>query len=147
MLLRKRSLTLCFACIACTVAADAQSSTRRANITGSRGDEGKCTIEVEVDGTAEIEIFGDTGRIRNLAGTPAVWRRFECTGPVPRNPVDFRFRGIDGRGRQELINDPRNGRGGAVVRIDDPKGGREGYTFDLEWRGGTDSGYRGGQGG
>ena len=33
-----------------------------------------------------------------------------------------------------------------MVRIEDPKGGSEGYTFDLEWRGGStyDSGNRGG---
>jgi len=59
---------------------------------------------------------------------------------MPVNPVDFRFRGIDGRGSQELIRDPRNG-GTAVVRIEDREGGAQGYTFDLEWGGG---GYPGG---
>jgi hypothetical protein len=34
-----------------------------------------------------------------------------------------------------LIQDPRSGRGAAVVRIQDPDGGAEGYTFDLVWRG------------
>ena len=53
---------------------------------------------------------------------------------MPTNPADFRFSGIDGRGRQTLIGDPLNG-GVAVVRIEDPKSGREGYTFDLEWQG------------
>jgi hypothetical protein len=56
---------------------------------------------------------------------------------LPTNPNDFRFRGIDGRGRQELSREPRHNRGAALIRIDDPKGGVEGYTFDLEWRGGT----------
>jgi len=51
---------------------------------------------------------------------------------MPSNPVDLRFRGIDGRGRQELVRDPRNS-GVAVVRITDPSGGAEGYTFDLTW--------------
>jgi hypothetical protein len=55
---------------------------------------------------------------------------------MPTDPSEFRFSGIDGRGRQDLIQDPRNSRGAAVVRIQDPKGGGEGYTFDLEWRGG-----------
>jgi hypothetical protein len=122
----------------CTLNAQPGGSTRRANITGGGGS-GKCTIEVEVDGTAEVEVSGDTARLRTLYGQPANWRRFQCNEPMPRNPVDFRFRGIDGRGRVELIRDPRDG-GRAVVRIEDRKGGREGYTFDLEWRGGGGGG-------
>jgi hypothetical protein len=113
----------------------AQTLSRRATVRGSDPN-GKCTIEVEVDGAAEVEVTGDMGRIRTLSGGTAVWRRFECNGVLPRNPGDFRFTGIDGRGRMDLIADPRNRRGTAVVRIEDPKGGREGYTFDLEWRGG-----------
>jgi hypothetical protein len=58
---------------------------------------------------------------------------------MPANPSDFQFKGVDGRGRVQLIRDPRQSGGVAVVRIEDPEGGREGYTFDLEWRGGTDS--------
>jgi len=85
-----------------------------------------------VDGAAEVEVRGDTAYLRNLAGQPAQWRRFECNGPLPPNPVDFRFAGVDGRGRQQLVRDPRNG-GAAVVRIEDPQGGSEGYTFDLFW--------------
>lgn len=121
----------------------AQMSTRRANITGARGDTGKCTIEVRVDGAADIEINGESGRIRNLNGQPASWVRFECSEPIPRNPSDFRFRGIDGRGNVQLVRDPQSNRGVAVVRIVDSKGGSEGYTFDLEWRGGSD--YRSGR--
>jgi hypothetical protein len=55
---------------------------------------------------------------------------------LPTNPEDFRFAGVDGRGRQALIQDPKSARGAAVVRIEDSGGGAEGYTFDLEWRGG-----------
>jgi hypothetical protein len=111
---------------------------RRATITGrgSGNGNGKCTIEVNVDGAAEVEISGDTGQLRTLSGREAVWRRFQCNAPMPGSPGDFRFVGIDGRGRVQLLRDPRNNGGRAVVRIDDPKGGREGYTFDLEWRGG-----------
>lgn len=116
---------------------DSPVATIRAAIRGGGGDRGKCTAEVEVDGVAEVGIRGDTGEIRTISGQPASWRRLECTGPLPANPGEFRFRGIDGRGRQELAADPRNNRGLAVVRIEDPQGGREGYTFDLEWRGGS----------
>jgi hypothetical protein len=107
---------------------------RRAEIRGGGGD-GKCTIEVEVDVAAEVEIRGDTARLHTLGGQRATWRRFVCNQVMPNNPRDFRFSGVDGRGRQELVRDPRHG-GAAVVRIDDPKSGREGYTFDIEWRGG-----------
>jgi hypothetical protein len=114
----------------------AQQFQRRATMVGDgRGDRGKCTIEVVVDGIAEVEIRGDQGIIRNIAGRPAEWRRFQCNAPLPRNPAEFRFQGIDGRGRQDLVRDPRNG-GVAVVRIEDPRNGSEGYTFDLIWAGG-----------
>ncbi|MEO8026641.1 MAG: hypothetical protein ABI823_09205, partial [Bryobacteraceae bacterium] len=118
------------------------TSDRQAQIRGQRGDEGKCTIEVDVDDIAEVEVRGDRATLRTLSGQPSSWRRFECSEPIPRNPVDFRFEGRDGRGRVNLIRDPRNG-GAAVVRIEDSKGGREGYTFDLLWRAG--GGYGGGR--
>lgn len=117
-----------------------QSFERRAMIRGGSPDRGKCTIEVVVDGAADVEVRGDSAMLRNLSGQPPQWRRFECTGPLPANPANFRFSGVDGRGRQTLIRDPRNG-GVAVVRIEDPQNGSEGYTFDLTWSGG----YPGGQ--
>ena len=106
-----------------------------AQIRGDSGDRGKCTIEVNVDGVAEIEIRADEGRMRTLSGAASTWRRMECTGPLPLNPLDFHFSGVDGRGSQKLLRDPASNRGTAVVRIEDPAGGREGYTFDIEWRG------------
>jgi hypothetical protein len=99
---------------------------------GGSPDRGKCTVEVRVDGAAEVEIHGDTADLRNLGGAPPQWRRLECTGPLPRNPREFRFAGVDGRGRQQLVKDPRSD-GSAVVRITDQNGGSEGYTFDIMW--------------
>jgi hypothetical protein len=107
---------------------------------GGSPDRGKCTIEVVVDGTADVEIRGTQAMLRNLAGRPPEWRRFECTGPMPANPTDFRFAGVDGRGRQELLRDPRQG-GSAVVRLEDKGGGAEGYTFDIFWGGGGGRSY------
>ncbi len=118
----------------------AQVEVRQATLRDSHGDRGKCTIEVEVDNAAEVEIRGDRGRIRTLAGQPATWRRFECTDPLPPNPSDFKFSGVDGRGRQTLVAGPRQNGGVAVIRIEDPEGGREGYTFDIEWRGRSNRG-------
>ena len=131
--MNKLHLTL-VAAFVLTVPATAQQVTRRANITGSAVD-GKCTIEVVVDGAAEVEVQGNVGRLRNLSGQRPTWSRFVCNGRMPANPHDFRFRGIDGRGSVQLLQDPRQNGGRIVFRIDDPQGGREGYTVDLEWRG------------
>ncbi len=132
-----RRLLICMTALAALApAAGAQQYQRRATfLNGGDRDRGKCTIEVVVDGAAEIDIRGDQGVIRNLSGQPAQWRRFECTGPMPANPAGFRFAGVDGRGRQVLMREPRNG-SPAVIRIEDPQGGSEGYTFDLFWGGG-----------
>ena len=67
---------------------------------------------------------------------------------MPANPADFRFAGVDGRGGQTLVRDPRNNRGTAVVEIEDPDSGAEGYTFDLFWGSGPDysSGFQGDRG-
>lgn len=103
-------------------------------MTGGGSGYGICTIEVNVDGAAEIEIFGDNGLLRTLSGQAATWRRFQCNEPLPRNPVDFRLAGVAGRGTVRLLRDPRSTGGRAVVQINDPQGGRGGYTFHLQWR-------------
>lgn len=121
--------------------ASGQTIPRRANVSGGGNpNQGKCTIEVVVDGAAEVEIRGDSGTLRNLSGQPSQWRRFECNSPLPANPQNFRFVGIDGRGSQELVRGPQNG-GVAVIRIQDPASGAEGYTFDITWGGGFDGRY------
>ncbi len=120
--------------------AHAQTMERRANFTGGGGPEGRCTIEVIVDGAAQVEIRGDRAILRNVFGQTPQWRRFECTSPMPTNPVNFRFQGVDGRGSQRLVGDPRRG-GAVVVRIDDPDNGSEGYTFDVFWQGQGGAGF------
>jgi hypothetical protein len=125
-----------------------QNNQRQAAITGAgNSDRGKCTLEVVVDGVAQVEIRGATASLRTLSGQPAQWRRFECTAAMPTNPANFRFAGIDGRGKQELVRDPANG-GVATVQIEDKDGGSEGYTFDVMWdargnAGGTNGGNPG----
>jgi hypothetical protein len=109
------------------------AASRQATIVGGGNGGGKCTLEISVDGAAEVEIWGDTAELRTVSGQKALWRRFQCTAPMPRSPIDFRFVGVDGRGFSGLLRAPRNNNGRAVVRIDDPHGGREGYTFDLRW--------------
>ncbi len=122
-----------FGIVAVATVASAQTFPRRAAVVGGGSpDRGQCTIEVTVDGAAEVEIRGDVGVLRNVSGQTPQWRRFECSSIMPPNPADFHFAGVDGRGRQELVRDPRNG-GPAVVRIEDPDNGSEGYTFNLSW--------------
>jgi len=130
--------------ILAAVPAFAQRGTSfQADVRGS-GNSGKCTIEVNVDGAVEIEVRGTRGFMRTVAGQPGRWVRFQCNAPFPTGGMnDFRFRGIDGRGRQTLLRDPRQNGGVAVIGIEDSKGGSEGYTFDLEWR----DGYFGNNGG
>jgi len=123
------------AVVAVTPAVAQRVETYKGRITGGGGDRGKCTIEVRVDGSAEIEVSGAEGRMRTLSGAPATWKRMQCNTPMPANPAEFKFSGVDGRGNQYLVREPSQNRGVALIRIEDPKGGNEGYTFDLEWRG------------
>jgi hypothetical protein len=111
----------------------ASTESRWATITGGGGD-GNCTITVEVDGSAEVEVSGNNGLLTTLSGRPARWRRFQCNEPPPRNPVDFRFAKVAGRGSVRLLEDPRRNGGRAVFQIDDSKGGQASYTVNLQWR-------------
>jgi len=144
--MRTKTLVMAISVIAAGVA---NAQPRKAVLVGG-GDpsRGKCTVEVFVDGAAQVEVRGDTAKLRNLNGQAPQWRRFECTSAMPANPADFRFAGVDGRGSQTLVRDPRNNGGAAVVQIEDPDSGAEGYTFDLFWRGGPaySGGFQGGRG-
>src|ERR1019366_7229982 len=85
-------------------AAGAQTIDRRADIRGGSGPgEGRCVVEVLVDGGAQVEVRGERGAIRDLQGQQPQWRRFECTSPMPPNPQGFRFVPTSGRGSQRLI--------------------------------------------
>ena len=115
--------------------ATASAQTFNARISGGGGS-GKCTFEVVVDGVADVQIRYNQGYLQTKAGQQATWRRLDCNQPLPRNPTNFRFKGIDGRGKQYLLRDPNSNNGVAVIRIEDPKNGREGYTGDIMWSGG-----------
>ena len=145
--MRQQFIIALSVCTAFTSAAWGQSNQRQANMVGGgSADQGKCTIEVRVDGAAEVEIRGSSAILRTLSGQPAQWRRFECSSAMPGNPRNFRFAGVDGRGRQTLVRDPQSG-GVAVVRIEDKDNGSEGYTFNLFWESGDGPRPIGSQGG
>jgi hypothetical protein len=117
-----------------------RDQTIRAQISGGGGS-GKCTFEVNIDGAADVEIRGSEGRLRWVGGGGMSWRRLQCNQPLPRNPRNFRFSGVDGRGSQTLVQNPNNNNGVAVIRLDDPQKGAENYTGDIFWDG--DSGSNG----
>ena len=121
------------------VPAAAQTQNIQARITGGGGS-GKCTFEIRTGGTAEVDIRGSQGRIRSVNGTPVQWVRLNCNQPLPTNPNNFRFGGVDGRGRQYLVQNPNSNNGVAVIRIEDNRGSMHGYTGDIMWNGGTNSG-------
>lgn len=110
--------------------------TIQAQVTGGGGS-GKCTFEIRTGGVAEVDIRGNQGRVRAISGGPAQWVRLKCNQALPMRPNNFRFKGIDGRGRQTLARDPNSNNGIAVVRIEDNRGGMQGYTGDIMWNGGS----------
>ena len=119
------------------VAGWGQSMTAR--ITGGGGS-GKCTFEVRVGGIANVQIRGNQGFLQTKNGMPAQWVRLQCNQPLPRYPNNFRFQGIDGRGRQYMLKNPASNNGVAVIRIEDTRNGMEGYTGDILWNGGNNNG-------
>lgn len=114
-------------------------NTINARISGGGGS-GKCTFEVRVDGIANVQIRGNQGYIQTKTGMPAQWVRLQCNQPLPRYPGNFRFSGVDGRGKQYLLRDPNGNNGVAVIRIEDTRPGMEGYTGDIFWNGGNNNG-------
>jgi hypothetical protein len=112
--------------------ARAQGLQRRAVVPGGGNPEhGSCSGEVMVDGTAEVNVRGDTATARDISGRPPEIRRFECTSPMPAN-FDIQFNG-EGRGRIRMIRSPRDNNGAAVIRIEDSEGGANPYRFQLSW--------------
>ncbi len=118
---------------------DGQFRSIRAKVSRSGGN-GKCTFEVVVNGVADVEIRGDQGRLHTISGNPATWRRLDCNQPLPANPNSFKFSGVDGHGKQSVVQYPGSNNGVAVIRIDNGnRGNNEGYTGDITWKGA--SGY------
>jgi hypothetical protein len=107
---------------------------RRATIVGGAGHFGKCAIDVEVDGNAEVEIQDDLAKLRSLSGQVTVFRHFECSNKLPKNPAELRVVDADGRGSVRISQNPGSNGGKAIIRIEHKKGGRSSHSFDVEWR-------------
>jgi bacterioferritin len=70
------------------------------------------------------------------SGTLAHWRRLDCNQTQPANPIDFKFNGVDGHGKQSLAADPGPSNGVNVIRIENNRNSSEGCTGDITGRGG-----------
>lgn len=136
--MRHKGLFLTFAALGTSAlllpTMSAQSYFRRANLISAADPyQGRCTISVVVDGTSDVEIRGDNATLRDIAGEPARWQRFECTGPLTNAATGLRIRAIEGTGRMTLTHDAYDN-GVAVVRVDNAGRGDELYTFDILWQ-------------
>ncbi|MCL4794154.1 MAG: hypothetical protein KJZ84_06310 [Bryobacteraceae bacterium] len=102
-----------------------------------RKSEGYCAIRVWVDDLVIIHTRGNRVAFETVRGQRAKDAGTECSQPLPGADAisDFRFRGIDGRGRVELLEEPdRRNRFTAIVRIEDPRSGGQEHHFRLTWR-------------
>jgi hypothetical protein len=125
--------TVALAAAGAVVPARAQESYRRANlIPASDPGQGRCTVSVLVDRVADVEIRGDAATLRDVSGRTPQFQRFECTGPIPQEPVDMGIRAIDGNGRMTLTRDSYIG-GVAMVRVTNDTNREGTYTFDVYW--------------
>jgi len=113
---------------------------------------GYCTIRVRVDSETIVHVRGEKVALETLAGRPSSDEGTECSQPLPggEGVANFKFRGVDGRGEQTLVEAPSaDNSWTAKIRIRDSQGGDEGYTARIEWdnRGGLSkwesAGWRG----
>lgn len=90
----------------------------------------------EVDGVDEIQIRGDSIRIKHLENQPIQNQDYRFSEPLPRRDVHLKLRKISGRGHVRLVEEPSSWNDyTATVRIDDGRqGGSDRYEFELEWR-------------
>ncbi len=88
----------------------------------------------EVDGTSFIRIRGRQVQSQSQSGLPVQNQQFDFTDPLPSVPIQLVLAEVEGRGRVNLIQQPRpENNYTAVVRIDDTKGGKSPYGFVLRW--------------
>ena len=133
--MKKRNLLLTSGILAfCAAIGHAQTPYRHATLVNTGNpSQGRCTVSVLLDGSADVEIRGDNAQLRPLAGSQPQWQRFECTGPLPSAGTDLQLRALEGNGKMTLTHDSDAG-GVAVVRIDNLDNQDQLFTFDVFWR-------------
>lgn len=100
-----------------------------------RAAEGWCAVRVWVDDEVNVFVRGNRVMVETVRGRHPYDAGTECSGPLPAGPMEFRFRGLDGRGNVDLIEEPSRRNGfRSWVRIIDRRGGGEEHHFRIFWR-------------
>lgn len=87
-----------------------------------------------VDGTDIIRVRRRQVQTEIRSGAPVQRERYEFSDPLPAVGVSVELEVIEGRGRVQLLEQPRpNNDYAAVVRIDDSDRGASRYVFELRW--------------
>lgn len=87
-----------------------------------------------VDGTDLIRVRRRQVQTEIRSGAPVQRERYEFTDPLPSIRIDVQLEVLEGRGRVQLLEQPRpNNDYAAVIRIDDPDRGQSRYVFELRW--------------
>jgi hypothetical protein len=115
---------------ALAIPAGAQNQRRATMVGGGNAAGGHCTGQVVVDGSADLQIQGDTASVRDVSGSQPQVQRFECTSAIPPR-ADLRVN-VNGRGHAQVVQSSANG-GPEVIRIEDREGGASVYQFDVSW--------------
>ena len=81
----------------------------------------QCDIRLQVDNEVEVTVRRDSVSVHTVAGQDARNDGSTCTSPLPnREPADFKFQAVDGRGEVRLVETPlRRNDYSAIVRIRD----------------------------
>ncbi len=87
-----------------------------------------------VDGTDIIRVRRRQVQTEIRSGAPVQRERYEFTDPLPAVGVSVQLEVLEGRGRVQLLEQPRpNNDFAAVVRIEDSDRGASRYVFELRW--------------
>ena len=103
-------------------------------LAGMAGAEERFQWRGVVDGVDEILIQGSDVRVNHIEAKPIQRQDHRFTAPLPSRAVEVELRGVQGRGKVRLMEQPSSRNDyTAVIRIEDDKGGDGEYEFELVW--------------
>jgi hypothetical protein len=97
---------------------------------------GYCMIRIVVDDEVNVYVQGGQITLENVRGQMPRDAGTECSQPMPKGDAlaNFQFKGISGRGRVQLIEEPTEmNEWRAWIRIVDPKAGPENHLMRVGW--------------
>lgn len=119
-----------FACLGTTLSIPIDTSISAADESGA------CILRVQVDGSSDLMVKGDSLTLRAVHGANPVDQGSVCSEILPEAPLgSFRMELLQGRGRALLVENP-SGRNGyqAWIRVDDNSSGADLYELRLSWQ-------------